>query len=138
MFQTTDLEGRKTFDFLDKFCDKVRFLSETVSAVLNILIKHQKVYYRAVGRPEKLWVAAHHNRLTIKSLFLLSNLEGNKYTGSLAPLDFIGAFSLVRGCGCTCRGQILERSLPGKNVMKEQNFRQPNEYEHGSQIYYII
>ena len=91
MFQTTDFEGRKTFDFLDKFFDKVRFLSETVSAVLNILIKHQKVYYRAVGRPEKLWVAAHHNRLTIKSLFLLSNLEGNKYTGSLAPVDFIGA-----------------------------------------------
>ena len=68
MSGTTDLEGRKTFDFLDKFCDKVRFLSETVSAVLKILIKHQKVYYRAVGRPEKLWVAAHHTAIPYREI----------------------------------------------------------------------
>ena len=66
MIQTTDLEGRKTFDFLDKFCDKVRFLSETVCAVLNILIKHQKVHYRAVGRPEKIWVGANCNSRPFK------------------------------------------------------------------------
>ena len=54
MSGTTDLEGRKTFDFLDKCCDKVRFLSETVCAVLNFLIKHQKVHYSALGRSEKM------------------------------------------------------------------------------------
>ena len=53
MSQTTDLEGRKTFDFLDTFCGEVRFLSETVSTVLNFLIKHQKVHYRDVGRSKR-------------------------------------------------------------------------------------
>ena len=36
MSQTTDLEGRKTFDFLDTFCGEVRFLSETVLHSLEL------------------------------------------------------------------------------------------------------